>query len=187
VRGLLTRISAITLVTSFAYAQSPPLEDREVTARWIKIQTMATAIGDSEGVDHLTGHGMSKEGATRLAAYVREATADYSTWAAGYKDRLCSQAEKLRAGGQEALAQYFEQSRATSASLRRGYLDGVRELLTESDNERLNHLLSGEQHGPKVNFMPNQPNTVTLARTGVMTVESVLKRNKCEGTEGAQQ
>jgi hypothetical protein len=129
---------------------------------------------------------MSKDGATKLAAYTQQATADFDRWSLGYRDRVCGQAANLRAGGQEALAQFFEQSRATSAALRRRYLDEARTLLIEVDKERFDHLLSADEHGPKVHFIPGQPDTATLARTGVLTVEGVLKRNECGTTEETQ-
>ena len=94
--------------------------------------------------------------------------------------KIASDAASLRAGGQEALAQFFEKSRATSAALRQSYLDGARGLLSISDQQRLDHLLADGPRGPKVHLLPEQLDTITLARTGRLTVEDVLKRNRCD-------
>jgi len=177
---------ALLFLAPLGIAQSPPLDDYEVTNRWIKIQTITSGESESDQIDHLTSHGMSKEGALTLARYVGRATADFSAWASGYKGRVCASAESLRAGGQEALAQFFEQSRRTSASMRRTYIQEAQQLLTATDRERLDHLLTDERHGPKLTTLRDQPNTVNLARTGVLTVENVLKRNECVTSTGDQ-
>lgn len=184
-RGLLNSLGALVLVASTALGQTLPIEDREVTNRWIKIQTMATGEDDAGGIDHLISHGMSSEGAAKLQAFVQQATTAFNNWASDYSNRVCSHAADLRAGGQEALAQFYEKDRAESAALRRGYLDGALALLTDADKERLDHLLTNAEHGPKL-YIPDQPDTVTLARTGGLTVDSVLKRHHCETNEGVQ-
>ena len=180
-------MGVLSLVASLGFAQSPPLDDQEVTKRWVKIQIITSGENDTERSAHLKHHGMSQEGARKVAAYVQEATADYNKWASGYRDRVCDQASNLRAGGQEALAQFFEQSRATSASLRRTYLANTLELLTPADQERLEHLISDGPHGPKMQVLSDRPDTASLARTGGLTVEGVLKRNKCDVAEEAKQ
>jgi hypothetical protein len=179
-RSLVAITGILTILVPLASAQSPALDDQEVTKKWLKIQTITSGEAESDRISHLEGHGMSKEGAIKLAAYVQRATADFSAWASGYKGRVCAQAEQLREGGQEALAQFFEQSHATSAAMRRGYLHEAQKLLTEADLERLDHLLTDGQHGPKLTLLSGQPNTVILARNGQLTVEGVLKRNGCE-------
>jgi len=186
-RGLVITIGFLTIGSAIARAQAPPLDDNEITKRWIAIQTMAMGIDESEGTDHFASHGVSKEGAIKLVEYVRHATAEFNAWAGGYTDRVCSQAESLRAGGQEALAQFFEKSRSTSSALRRRYVNEANVLLDEADKERLEHLFTSKEHGAKVTFIPNQPDVIELARTGVLTVEQVLKRNKCVAIGEAQQ
>lgn len=184
---LLITIAILTTPMSATFAQSPPLDDSEITKRWIAIQTMAMGIDDSNGTDHLISHGMSKQGATKLVEYVAKATAEFNAWADGYTERVCSQASGLRTGGQEALAQFFESSKATSSSLRRRYVNEANDQLDAADKERLEHLLTSKKHGAKVTFIPDQPDVVDLARTGVLTVQQVLNRNKCDTTEEMRQ
>jgi hypothetical protein len=149
------------------------LSDGEARIIWEKLMIVSYGETEEEALAHLRSHGMGEDGAKVLTAFRDSAAAELLVAEDQIFHELCDKKEEIReSGGPEMAAQMIEQSRRRTADVRRRLLAKADSLLTPEDQERLEHLYSGGDHGPNVSV--TETNIALRVRSGDISLEQTI-------------
>jgi hypothetical protein len=165
---------AYLLFLSSPTLNAQALSDKEADSAWFKLQVITSGETESARLAHLKSHGISHDGARALVERVAQGEVKMQEVPSSIVGLICANQEALRNSGQEGFAQLVERFHAAESETRRQLVLQALESLSEMDRMHLNHLMSDEMHGPKVNTRPSQ--VVSKIRDGRISVEFAIER-----------